>query len=160
MDHYLFMYDTELMVESVRIQKPHSHCDDNDKICIDCDDIMKWILFPIVMATTADKMGFIGAGEDVHVAATIEFFTTGISVRLSDRSLHREQQKKIVKNCSQWGLKPVVNIQLSAWIFMAFIKSCSIGSGNEQSPTCEVVHEIIWQKRPSWKTQMSQKNTG
>ena len=55
---------------------------------------MKWILFPIVMATTADKMGFIGAGEGVHVAATIEFFTIGVSVRLSDRSLHREEQKK------------------------------------------------------------------
>ena len=34
-----------------------------------------------------------------------------------------------------------VNIQLLAWIFMAFIKSCSIDSRNEQSPTCEVVHE-------------------
>ena len=30
----------------------------------------------------------------------------GISVRLSDRSLHREGQKKFVKNCPQWGLKP------------------------------------------------------
>ena len=28
-----------------------------------------------------------------------------------------------------------------AWIFMAFIKSCSIDSRNEQSPACEVVHE-------------------
>ena len=34
-----------------------------------------------------------------------------------------------------------VNIQLPAWIFMAFIKSCSIDSRNEPSPTCEVVHE-------------------
>ena len=34
-----------------------------------------------------------------------------------------------------------VNIQLPAWIFMAFIKLCSIDSRNEQSPTCEVVHE-------------------
>ena len=30
---------------------------------------------------------------------------------------------------------------MPAWIFMAFIKSCSIDSRNEQSPTCEVVHE-------------------
>ena len=106
-----------------------------------------------------------------------------------------------------------VNIQLPAWIFIAFIKSCSIDSRNEQSPTCEVVHEtnkahfrnllpnrflpssvgkalawrsggpvfqsilgaifdeiyfalpcvkicqIIWQKRLSLKTQMSQKGT-
>ena len=29
-----------------------------------------------------------------------------VSVRLSDRSLHREEQKKFVKNCPQWGLKP------------------------------------------------------
>ena len=37
---------------------------------------------------------------------TIEFFTIGVSVRLSDRSLHREEQKNFVKNCPQWGLKP------------------------------------------------------
>ena len=37
---------------------------------------------------------------------TFEFFTLGVSVRLSDRSLHREEQKRIVKNCPQWGLKP------------------------------------------------------
>ena len=30
----------------------------------------------------------------------------GVSVRLSDRSLNREEQKKIVKNCPQWDLKP------------------------------------------------------
>ena len=40
---------------------------------------------------------------------TIEFFTIGVSVRTSvrsDRSLHREEQKKFIKNCPQWGLKP------------------------------------------------------
>ena len=36
----------------------------------------------------------------------IEFFTIGVSVRLSDRSLHTKGQKKFVKNCPQWGLKP------------------------------------------------------
>ena len=35
----------------------------------------------------------------------IEFFTICVSVRLSDRSLHREEQKQFVKNCPQWGLK-------------------------------------------------------
>ena len=36
-----------------------------------------------------------------------EFFKIGVSVRLSDRSLHREEQKKeFVKNCPQWGWKP------------------------------------------------------
>ena len=33
------------------------------------------------------------------------------------------------------------NILLSVSIIKAFIKSCSIDSRNEQSPTCEVVHE-------------------
>ena len=37
---------------------------------------------------------------------TIEFFKIGISGRLSDRSLHGEEQNKIVKDCPQWGLKP------------------------------------------------------
>ena len=37
---------------------------------------------------------------------TIEFFTIGVSVRLSDRSLHSEEQKRFVKNCPQYGLKP------------------------------------------------------
>ena len=36
----------------------------------------------------------------------IEFFTIGVFVRLSDRSLHREEQKNFVKNCPQWGWKP------------------------------------------------------
>ena len=39
--------------------------------------------------------------EFVIISVTIEFFTIGVSVRLSDRSLHREKQKKIVKNCPQ-----------------------------------------------------------
>ena len=36
----------------------------------------------------------------------IEFFMIGISVRLSDRSLHHEEQKKFIKNCPQWSWKP------------------------------------------------------
>ena len=36
----------------------------------------------------------------------VEFFTIGVSVTLSDISLHREEQKKFVKNCPQWGWKP------------------------------------------------------
>ena len=35
-----------------------------------------------------------------------EFFTVGVSVRLSDRSLHREEQKKFRQKLPQWGLKP------------------------------------------------------
>ena len=42
----------------------------------------------------------------VSVERTFEFFTIGVSVRLSDRSLHREEQKKFVKNYPQWRLKP------------------------------------------------------
>ena len=30
----------------------------------------------------------------------------GVSLGLSDRSLHREEQKNFIKNCPQWGLKP------------------------------------------------------
>ena len=67
-----------------------------------------------------------------------EFFTIGFS----DRSLHREKQKTIVKNCPQWGWKPG-----------PLIKSCSIDSRNEQSPTCEVVHETnkahFWNLQPN-----------
>ena len=42
-----------------------------------------------------------------------------------------------------------VNIQLPAWIFMAFIKSCSINSKNDQSAKCEVMH----------KTKLTSENT-
>ena len=34
------------------------------------------------------------------------------------------------------------------WIIKVFIKPCSIDSGNEQSPTCEVVHET---KKPHFR---------
>ena len=36
----------------------------------------------------------------------IEFFTIGVSVKLSDRSLHKEEQKKCIKNCPRGRLKP------------------------------------------------------
>ena len=75
---------------------------------------------------------------------SFEFFTMGLSVILSDRSLQREEQKKSSKIASSgvwnqdlWIMRPIpyqlskVNIQLPAWIFMAFIKSCSIDSRNE-----------------------------
>ena len=35
-----------------------------------------------------------------------ELFTIGVPVRLSDSPLHPEGQKKSLKNCPQWGLKP------------------------------------------------------
>ena len=44
--------------------------------------------------------------KKVKIDLSIQFFTIGVSVRLSDRSLHREEQKNFVKNCPQWGLKP------------------------------------------------------
>ena len=37
---------------------------------------------------------------------SIEFFTIGVSVRLSDRSLYREEQKKIRQKLPPVGLKP------------------------------------------------------
>ena len=40
--------------------------------------------------------------KDMHrYSQTVEFFTIGVSVRLSDRSLHREEQTNFVKNCPQ-----------------------------------------------------------
>ena len=42
----------------------------------------------------------------MFVSVIFEFFTIGVSVGLSDRSLHRKEQKIFVKNCPQWGLKP------------------------------------------------------
>ena len=45
-----------------------------------------------------------------------------------------------------------VNIQLPAWIFMAFMKPCTIDSRNEQSPTCEVVHETKLTSEISYPT--------
>ena len=41
----------------------------------------------------------------LEIVGKFEFLTIGAPVRLSDRSLHREEQKKFVKNCPQWGLK-------------------------------------------------------
>ena len=61
----------------------------------------------------------------------IEFFTIGISVRLPDRSLHREEQKKIVKNCPQWGLKPGP-LDLQANALLAELSQHSVASLNLQ----------------------------
>ena len=54
-------------------------------------------------------LGIVGgerSGGSVRQMESFEFFTMGVPVRLSDRSLHKEGQKKFVKNCPQWGLKP------------------------------------------------------
>ena len=44
--------------------------------------------------------------EDIPSTDTIQFFMIRVSVRLSHRSLHRGEQKKLVKNCAQSGLNP------------------------------------------------------
>ena len=106
------------------------------------------------MGTWNDTFQLILCGFSDVAEVTLDFFTIGVSVRLSDRSLHKEEQKKIVKNCPQRGLKPgppdlqvnALPIELSqhsvaSLNLHAFIKSCSIDSRNEQSPTCEEVHE-------------------
>ena len=96
--------------------------------------------------------------SNVHQWKTFEFFVIGVSVRLSERSLHREEQKKnFVKNCPRGtGLKPgppdpqanalpnelsqhsVASLNLPGIYKVMLYWSCS---RNEQSPTCEVVHE-------------------
>ena len=89
--------------------------------------------------------------KNVSIPMSIEFFTIGISVRLSDKYLHREEQKessKIVPRTEtrtdhEANALPTELSQhsVASLSLHAFIKSCSIDSRNEQSPTCEVVHE-------------------
>ena len=84
------------------------------------------------------------------------FFTIGVSVRLSDRFNVTQNKINFVKNCPQWGWKPgppdlqasalptelsqhsVASLNLHCLYKVMLYWSCS---GNEQSPTCEVVHE-------------------
>ena len=45
--------------------------------------------------------------QSLHqLSGSIEFFTIGVSVRLSDKSLHREEQNKIRQKLPAVGLKP------------------------------------------------------
>ena len=43
---------------------------------------------------------------DVMPYDSMGFFAIRVSVRLSDRPLHREEQNNFIKNCPQLGLKP------------------------------------------------------
>ena len=62
-----------------------------------------------------------------------------------------KSKNKFVKNCPQWGLKPgppdlqsnalATELSQHSVASLLIIKSCSIDSRNDQSPTCEVVHE-------------------
>ena len=73
-----------------------------------------------------------------------------VSVRLSDRSLHREEQKKFVKNCPQLGLNPWP-LDHHANALPTELSQHSVASLKlhglhkvmlyEQSLTCEVAHE-------------------
>ena len=55
-------------------------------------------------------VGFLHGAEarskSSSICVEIGFFTIRVSVRLSDRSSYREEQKKFVKNCPQLGLNP------------------------------------------------------
>ena len=70
-----------------------------------------------------------------------------VSVRLSDRSEVTQNKISFIKNCPQWGLNSQPPDQQSTalpavlshylvvcGIIKALIKSCSIDSGNKQSP--------------------------
>ena len=61
-------------------------------------------------------------------------------------------QGRAKKNSSKIVPLSWVHIQLPAWIFMAFIKSCSIDFRNDQSPKCEVVHETKLTSEIFWST--------
>ena len=85
-----------------------------------------------------------------------EFFTIGVSVRLSDRFNVTQNKINFVKNFPQWGWEPgppdlqasalptelsqhsVASLNLHCLYKGMLCWSCS---RNEQSPTCEVVHE-------------------
>ena len=85
-----------------------------------------------------------------------EFFTIAVSVRLSGRFNVTQNKINFVKNCPQWGWKPgppdlqasalptelsqhsVASLNLHCLYTVMLYWSCS---RNEQSPTCEVVHE-------------------
>ena len=59
-----------------------------------------------VLATWRAVCVHAGGLINSYTCSALEFFTIGIPVRLSDRSLHREGQTFFFKNCPQWGLKP------------------------------------------------------
>ena len=108
---------------------------------------LKWALF---VSCTTSHVGLCSFLE------SIEFFTIGISVRLSDRFNVTQNKINFVKNCPQWGWKPgppdlqasalptelsqhsVASLNLHCLYKVMLYWSCS---RNEQSPTCEVVHE-------------------
>ena len=52
-------------------------------------------------SSTFNLMGLVKMSS-----GTIGFFTINVSVRLSDRSSYREEQKNIVKYCPKLGLNP------------------------------------------------------
>ena len=99
----------------------------------------------------ASILGYVEHSSDKRTPQLIQFFTIGISVRLSDRSLHREEQKK---NSSKIAPNGVWNQDL--WIFRPtpyWAKSTFSCQPESSWPleshallilewtTCEVVHE-------------------
>ena len=58
---------------------------------------------------SCDQPKFVNICQKVrfYFGRTIyQFFTIGVSVRLSERTLHREEKNKIHQKLPQWGLKP------------------------------------------------------
>ena len=87
------------------------------------------------------------------LAVTIEFFTIGVSVRLSNRFNVTQNKINFVKNCPQWGWKPgPPDLQASALPtelsqhsvaslnLHCFIKSCSIDHALEMNK----VQHVKW----------------
>ena len=84
-----------------------------------------------------------GSFEDIcDFCWLIGFFTIGDFVRLSDRSLHRQEQTKISSDHRPNALPTELSQHsVGSLNLHGLYKSCSIDSRNEQSPTCEMVHE-------------------
>ena len=80
----------------------------------------------------------------IKIYWSFEFFTIGVSVRLSDRSLHREEKKNFVKNCPQWGLETRTSGS-SGQCLTNWAKQESVGQEiSEVSFACFMHHFTCW----------------
>ena len=78
----------------------------NKNSIVNCIRANDWTAERAVIASNASNQFLVECKLTLEENMTFEFFTIGFSVRLSDRSLHREEQKNFIKNCPQWGWKP------------------------------------------------------
>ena len=74
----------------------------------------------------------------------VQFFTIGVSVRLSDRSLHREEQKKIRQKLSPLGMKTRTS-RSSGQCLTNWARQESVGQEfSDVSSVCFMHHFTCW----------------